>query len=1167
MMTFGGLKIGAAMVVLASSMAVMAQLPEVVNGDMSAGGETPSGWTLKADEGQMALVRDTADFASAPASLRLEAVGGKAKGNASQRLELVPGQTFAVTGKVRAAGQVGYAAVVMLVPGAKTPWNPLTSFATATAWDAFSAKFTVPADATWGLLMVFMDGEGQVWLDDVAIAEPAAAAATSVIEDFNRGPDFAYSDFAQAAAVARDGALHIKAPAGRGGAARNVDLDLGAFADHTPVLWLKTGAGNRAKQIRVFIEDAAKVRRNFTYSLSGIGADAFTMVVPEGAAPLRADDASFDVAAVRMFQIQGAWNNDPVEVVVDRIELVAPDAAMLAERAKAAERQAEAARQQARAAAERAEQVRRMIAEGVPHPEDGPEVTGICAVAPDMLAVTIQAQRVVHAGPEPYVPVEGDEIRPGKSRVPAWERGTVVEAPVDRNLHRPSGGGKPKHGAYFEPYGDWTPMVWRETMTGQPLTVATVDEPQAYRIASADDPAFAAAVVPVAVHRKSKPTDQDMTGGGKAVRHVVYLKLPAPLKDGATYTVAFRAINTRQESATYRHAPRELRSEAVHASHIGYRPDDPFKRAYLSLWLGTGGAMAYAAPEFELLDDRTGETVHRGQVVAGFPADRPEKLKVEKNFNFTDVYYLDFHDFATPGTYRVHVPGIGCSAPFPIADDAWTAPFRASLHGLLSHRSGIELGPPFTEYRRPRNMHPADGVKVFAMTRTRLEGESDTVESEIREQLGNPPDISRLKEYPDAWGGYMDAGDWDRRSQHLVVTRDLLELYRLFPEHFAQVKLALPPAEANDRIPDLVNECLWNIDGYRRLQRPDGGVGGGIESTAHPRPGEASWQETLLIGTFAPDPVSSLLLAATAAQAAGILADVGEASATAYRDSAVRAWDWAEAHAERVLAEVAARSPNAKMEAVRSELRGARLMAAVALFRLTGEARFHDAFRQSFAALNHGNISNEEMGALFAYALLPPEQAEPAIREQAMAEVIRAADVALEFGTGNAFSLHTRAPGVPMMGYLGYYSVPEMITGPVLPRAYFLTGDEKYLRAAVAAANFSAGANPVNITFTTGVGHDWPRAPLHIDSRVTGQAPPHGITVYGPMDAGADFGFNGWVHQWHLGDMVPPSREWPASEWYVDLYLWPAMNEYTVHQSFRPTAYYWGFLGARPQIR
>ena len=54
------------------------------------------------------------------------------------------------------------------------------------------------------------------------------------------------------------------------------------------------------------------------------------------------------------------------------------------------------------------------------------------------------------------------------------------------------------------------------------------------------------------------------------------------------------------------------------------------------------------------------------------------------------------------------------------------------------------------------------------------------------------------------------------------------------------------------------------------------------------------------------------------------------------------------------------------------------------------------------------------------------------------------------------------------------------------------------------------------------------------------------------------------MHTWFLSrQMTPDSRAWPAQEGYVDAYMWPSMNEYTVHQTIAPTAYTWGYLAAR----
>ena len=997
----------------------------------------------------------------------------------------------------------------------------------------------------------------------MAWATASSSAAGPTLIDYSGKIDFAYLSFEKTATVT-DGVLHLTGKDGKGGAGVIAGGDFAAFGDHSPVLHLKVGPANKAGAVRLMLIDGENHRRLFTYPLADVGGESFTAVCPEHAQALSPGegDELFDAADIRQVQIQGDWKGAAVDVQIDAVTLEEPTQAMIQQRQKRAAQLKAKAEADRRQAEEQQRQLREMLAHPA-HPDDGPAIVRVAPVSPDMLALEIQAQVIVNHGQQPYEAKPGDEIRTGDRKLLVWDHGKIAWGPKDRTLFRAEGDGQPQRFAeYTEVYGTWKPVIRRERTTGQPLTVMTADVPAAYRVGPADggEPAE-----PVAVYRKSKPTDSNDLGGDKPYRHIIYLKLASPLVEGQRYTVQLPGLNTKQAEVAYVHDPRGTRSEAVHASQIGYRPDDPYKRAYLSLWAGTGGGRTYDTGTFELIDNRTGRTVYTGQVKLGFPASRPEQLKTEKNFVQADVYDLDFSDFRTPGEYRVFVPGVGCSYPLTIGEDVWTEAFRTSMHGFLSHRSGIALGPPFSDYRRPRNMHPADGFRIFEIISTRLEGEASKVQAALAEALGPDLDASKLQTRAGAWGGYMDAGDWDRRSQHLAPTYEHLELLDLFPAFCEATALALPAAEADDKLPDVLNEALWNIDLYRRLQRADGGVGGGVESTAHPRSGEASWQETLLLGTFAPDPLSSMLYAADAAKAARLMRKYDADRAAGYLDTAAKAFAWARRNGERVLDEVAARNPDWKLANTERDLESWTALAAIELYRATGEAEYHRIAVASPAFTFADDISRH-WRILYAYARLPEGKGDAAIKARALRELGRLADGAIAFASGNAFGLTTLAPSLPMMGYVGYYSVPEMTVGPLLPRMYALTGDAKYLRAALVAANFSAGANPANITFTTGVGHDFPHAPLHIDSRVTAQTPPVGITVYGPSDPAADYSFNAWVHTWHLQAMTPGSRTWPAAEWYVDLYKWPAMNEYTVQQTMGPTSFYWGALAARAAL-
>ena len=95
----------------------------------------------------------------------------------------------------------------------------------------------------------------------------------------------------------------------------------------------------------------------------------------------------------------------------------------------------------------------------------------------------------------------------------------------------------------------------------------------------------------------------------------------------------------------------------------------------------------------------------------------------------------------------------------------------------------------------------------------------------------------------------MDAGDWDRRINHLFTPRLYLELVELNPEYFKNLCLNIP--ESGNDLPDIVDEALFGLDIYRRMQMPDGGIRGGVESSEHTNEGSTSWQESLTVMAYA----------------------------------------------------------------------------------------------------------------------------------------------------------------------------------------------------------------------------------------------------------------------------------------------------------------------------
>jgi endoglucanase len=298
---------------------------------------------------------------------------------------------------------------------------------------------------------------------------------------------------------------------------------------------------------------------------------------------------------------------------------------------------------------------------------------------------------------------------------------------------------------------------------------------------------------------------------------------------------------------------------------------------------------------------------------------------------------------------------------------------------------------------------------------------------------------------------------------------------------------------------------------------------------------------------YAPGVWSSYVYAGTAAQAAHWLESRDPELARVYRESALRAMAWAERNFDR-----SAEYPHA--------VNDARNLAAAELFRLTGEPRWHDLFARTSVFGEPGRElfvwqDHEQRDAPWVYVRTDRPGMDAGLKANCRAAIIKEADnrAANCAKAGFRWAKYEWQPGS-----WGAFSAPD---GVSLVRAHILTGDERYLRTLVLACQAGAGANPANICYTTGLGHDWPRHPLHIDSRITNQPAPAGLTVGGPIDVASHEDY--WAQKIVAGYCYPDVQQWPTLEAYWDVFWYPPMCEYTVQTPMARNAYVWGYLAAR----
>ncbi len=204
---------------------------------------------------------------------------------------------------------------------------------------------------------------------------------------------------------------------------------------------------------------------------------------------------------------------------------------------------------------------------------------------------------------------------------------------------------------------------------------ARTDEVDDYRLSSEGDSDYREPTAPVRVHRKSKPTDLARVGQwayAAPVRHTIYLVLPRPPREGCTYRLDFEHLPLGFQEFTF--DPGRLRSEAVHVSHLGFRPDDPAKVAFLSCWTRSGCGLDYPEGlEFHAVESASGETFFRGVTALSKAVEDAIEDLYNRNYNGADAHQIAIPCMWTPASATSHHTGIRASANTPCIN-----PWRAT---------------------------------------------------------------------------------------------------------------------------------------------------------------------------------------------------------------------------------------------------------------------------------------------------------------------------------------------------------------------------------------------------------------------------------------------------------------------------------------------------------
>jgi len=731
------------------------------------------------------------------------------------------------------------------------------------------------------------------------------------------------------------------------------------------------------------------------------------------------------------------------------------------------------------------------------------------------------------------------------------------------------------------------PQLFRplaEVISGTELSAfdgprAPVDQPQSW-IAKIDGSEVAASLV----YRKSLPIKSERSGRRDYIhclRHLLTIVLETSIPEGSSVNLFHPGLGpleaTRNNTGI---------SEVIHVCQQGYPTVGP-KKGYVGLWLGhtlsgqAGNTDQDISEEtaWMLINTESNEVVVSGRLEIAKAGS--EEHRANLNFNGCDIYEADFSDLVSDGRFRLEIEGIGSSCPFQVSEDPYHDCLRAAARWYFHQRSGIEIDAIHGEGRsRPRNGHPQDGLKVW---------QSDVELGQTREGFGSGDATEQVRatehigllvetdegypvgsEHPHAWGGWHDAGDWDRRIQHMDAVFTMANMVELFATMRA-VDLNIPESgktfadgsvrakkSAEDMgdgitvLPDLIHEALWGISLWRRTQTREGGIIGGVEYSSDGVSGAVSWNPHQISYAYKPEPWAAYRFAIGASKLGHVISNtVGDQTlGESLIQEAVAAWKWAESRWPEILRKHTTASsediePKDASE-VPSSLNRARIAAAATVYRASGRS---DA-RMIFEAHNPF-LPQSDLGSLGARpGVYGTEQLEYLLAGRDGRDVNPDVATALQEWVskrlgmsermGSDYGLHT-TPSYPWGRGWARFGPGSNWRASELAQQFAIGSPEVGLMRDMVVEGlwFGLGCNPSNVSFIQGFGSRQFGDPSGSDYRGFPKVP--GQIAFGVVI--------GQMYPWELNRMAGNFHPADQSDWpvYAQIFESSAVNTSAEH--------------------
>lgn len=502
---------------------------------------------------------------------------------------------------------------------------------------------------------------------------------------------------------------------------------------------------------------------------------------------------------------------------------------------------------------------------------------------------------------------------------------------------------------------------------------------------------------------------------------------------------------------------------ATRINQLGFYPEGP----KIAIVLCDSDAKFY----IRTLDQRIVFTGNLKQ--AGKPALNGKKTSV-----------ADFTSFSKTGEFQLKVENLGDSYPFSVKPGVQRNVADASIKVFYYQRASVALPEKYAGKWHRKAGHPDTQVYIHP-----------SAASEKR-PVGTMIFASR---------GWYDAGDYNKYIVNSGITMGtMLSLYEDFPAYMQTVKLNIP--ESDNRLPDLLDEILWNLRWMLTMQDPDdGGVYHKLTNASFD--GMVMPEVTKLPRFVVQKSTAAALdFAAVTAQASRIFKKFPKelpGLADSCLAAAVKSWAWAKNNPSVVYdQDLINKHYTPKITTgtyTDRDFTDEFIWAAAELYLSTQKESYYQAVK----IMPDDKMplpSWSQVRLLGYYSLLRNENQLSGTAKADFPELKkRLIGLADQFIEGASATAYQTVMGKSARDFNWGSNANAANQGIALLQAFKLSGDNKYLDFALSNLDYIFGRNGTGFSYVTGFGSKTPMHPHHRPSVADGiKEPIPGLLVGGP---------------------------------------------------------------------